>query len=100
MFPQSGKEIFKFIKRKNAGEEIENLTLLTASRRKQSEQETLASDNSRPSSSKASNMKTSKPGQFLSENTFIMNPFSRVSTVTCKVKLNNLSIVLNGLHYI
>lgn len=54
-----------------------------ASSRKLSEQETLASNTLRPSSSKASNMDTSRPGQLLSEITFTWNPFCRVSTVTC-----------------
>lgn len=71
-------------------------TSLTASRRKLSEQETLASSTSRPNSSNASSIDTSKPGQFFSENTFIRNPFSRVSTFTCwKVQVQKV-ITLTG----
>lgn len=55
----------------------------TASRRKLSVQETVASWTLRPKFSKASTIETSKPGQLFSENTLIKNPFSRVSTVTC-----------------
>ena len=55
----------------------------TAWNRKVSVQETLASNTVSPISSKASSMETSKPGQLFAENTFMRNPFSRVSTVTC-----------------
>ena len=54
----------------------------TASSWKLSSQETLASSTSSPSSSKASSIATSIPGQFLSENTLMRKPLSRVSTVT------------------
>lgn len=46
--------------------------------------ETLASRTLSPISSKASNTETSMPGWFFPENTFIIKPFSRVSTVTYK----------------
>lgn len=55
----------------------------TACKLKLSSQETLASRTLRPNSSKASKTETSKPGQLFSDSTFIRNPFSRVSTVTC-----------------
>lgn len=57
----------------------------TASRRNVSVQEALASITSSPSSSKASSIETSNPGELLSENTLMRNPLSRVSTVTCLV---------------
>lgn len=65
----------------------------TACNWKISEQETLASSTSRPSSSNASSIETSKPGQFFSENTLIRKPLSRVSTVTCPKynKINSVS---------
>lgn len=44
--------------------------------------ETLASTTSSPRSSKASRTQTNIPGSFLPDIIFIMNPFSRVSTVT------------------
>ena len=44
--------------------------------------ETLASTTSSPRSSKASRTQTNKPASFFPDITFIMNPFSRVSTVT------------------
>jgi len=58
---------------------------LMASNLKLSVQEALASTTLRLSSSNASNIETRRPGQLLSENTFIRNPFSRVSTVTCAI---------------
>jgi hypothetical protein len=54
----------------------------TASRRKVSSQDAVASSTLRPSSSKASRIETSNPGQLLSENTLMRNPCPRVSTVT------------------
>ena len=54
-----------------------------ASKWKLSEQETLAWSTSRPSSSKASNTKTSKPQQLLLLKTSIRKPFSWASTLTC-----------------
>lgn len=57
----------------------------TASRRNVSVQEALASITSSPSSSKASSIETSNPGELLSENTLMRNPLSRVSTVTCLI---------------
>lgn len=56
----------------------------TASRRNESAEEMVASSTSRPSSWNAWRTETSMPGQFLSENTLIQKPFSRVSTVTCR----------------
>lgn len=56
-----------------------------ASKWKLSEQDTLAWSTSRPSSSKASKRKTSKPQQLLLLKTSIRKPFSWASTLTCGI---------------
>lgn len=56
---------------------------------KQSEQDMSASRTPSPNFSKASRIRTSNPGEFLSKNTFIRKPLSTLSTFTTCAHVQN-----------